>query len=104
MIVLILVHLIVVSVELVIREDELVGFGVVVVGRHIEDVLALHVGSRDRDVLTVVVLAARDRGHLAAAGALGRADAPAGPAAGAGRSLTAGPAACTGRGLAAGPA
>src|SRR5450631_1175072 len=81
MIVLVFVHLIVVPIQLVIRDDELVRVRIVVVGRYVEDVLALHVGGRDRDVRAVVVLTGRDGGRLAAARALHRTAAPAGAAA-----------------------
>ena len=53
MIVLIAVHLVVVSVQLVIRDDELVRMGVVIVGRHVEDVFALHARGGNRDVAAV---------------------------------------------------
>src|SRR5450432_1284339 len=81
MIVLVFVHLIVVPIQLVIRDDELVRVGIVVVRRYVEDVLALHVGGRDRDVRAVVILAGRDGRRLAAARALQRTAAPAGSAA-----------------------
>ena len=68
-IILVAVHLVVVAIELVIGNDEFVRVGVVVVGRHVEDVLALHVGGRNRDVIAVVVLAARDSGCRFAAAA-----------------------------------
>src|SRR5665213_3614314 len=69
MVVAIPIHLVVVAIELVIGDDELVRVGVVVVGRYIEDILARHAADRDRDVVAVVVVAARDGGRLAAAGA-----------------------------------
>ena len=72
MIVLILVHLVVIAIELVIRNDELVGLAVIVIGRHVQDVLARHAGGGNRDMVTIVVVAARNGGHLAATGGLTR--------------------------------
>src|SRR5207247_5408635 len=74
------VHGIVIAVQRVIGDDQLVRLGVVVVGRHVEEITALHVPDHDRDGLAVVVLAARDHARLAAAGGHAR-----GSAAGAGR-------------------
>ncbi len=59
-VVLVLVHLVVIAVELVVGNDELVRLGVVVVGRHVEDVLARHAADGDRDVAGRCCIAARD--------------------------------------------
>src|SRR5262249_23689007 len=67
MVVLILVHLYVVSIELVERDDELVRVSVVVVGGDVENVAALHVAGGDRDAVAVVVHAVRDPRRFAAA-------------------------------------
>jgi len=67
------VHLLVVSVELMPRENESVRFGIVVVRRHIHDVPALHAAGSNRDGGAVIVLAARDSGSFSAAGGRTRA-------------------------------
>ena len=77
-IVLVSVHLIVVSIELVPGDDQLVRLGIVIVRGHAEDVPTLHAGGHDRDVLAVVVHVARDGGHLAAPGRFARHAAPSG--------------------------
>ena len=59
-VVLLVVHRLVVAIERVDAEDELVRLGVVVVGRHLQDVPTLRAVHRNRDGVAVVVLAARD--------------------------------------------
>jgi len=62
-----MVHLVVVAIELVIYNDELVRIGIIVIIRHVKDILALHVGGVNCDVVAIVVVVARDSGSSTAA-------------------------------------
>src|SRR5579864_72412 len=66
MIILMIVHLVVVAIEFVIGNDEPIRVGIVVVRRNVQDVLALHVGGGNCDVVAIVVLG---RASAARAGA-----------------------------------